>query len=298
MTGKRLGAVLAIGFVLHTGVVGEIRANDVLSGFAVTPTDLTTFPVRDGAGQRTGLPWANGRFVYEFSPLLAQDDHKTALFESVCRSLLEHTALRCTRRSEPEAINDPDYVYVVDGFGDFSHVGRQGGKQILGILNWANPVIVAHEIKHALGWGHEQQHPDRDRYVDVLFKNIPEDRHENFLIYDAGNEGPYDFDSIMHFTSSDFALPTRKSIRVRSKYQEFQRLIGQRDHLSAIDLQEIQQFYGDPSVEWCGISRKSQGSSVMDDSAARCSLVCELSSDPGIGTWVPGSDCQLNQQLR
>jgi hypothetical protein len=234
----------------------------------------------------SGLPWANGRFVYEFSPEVQRDPRKTESFEQACGRLLENTALKCVKRSQAVAMNDRDYVYVVDGDRDASYIGRRGGKQLLSILIWNNPNIISHEIKHALGWGHEQQHPDRDQYVDILFDNIPQEKQENFTIYDRGNEGEYDFDSVMHYYPTDFARPTRKSIRAKPEYRSFQSVMGQRDHLSTIDLLEIQEFYGSPAVQWCAISRKPEGNSLPG-----CAFVCQLQSDPAVGTWVPDKAC-------
>ncbi|HLF31691.1 MAG TPA: M12 family metallopeptidase [Xanthomonadales bacterium] len=247
-----------------------------------------------GAGQGNGLPWANGRFVYEFSPEVQLDPRKMEAFEQACRRLLENTALKCVNRSQAVAMGDRDYVYVVAGNGDASYVGRQGGKQLLSILIWNNPNIISHEIKHALGWGHEQQHPNRDEYVDILFENIPLEKQENFYVHDNGNEGDYDFDSVMHYYPTDFSRPARKSIRAKRKYQSYQSVMGQRDHLSKIDLLEIQEFYGDSSVEWCGISRKPRGSSNLAGFSTGCPWVCRLQSNPSVGAWVPGENCDTS----
>ena len=118
-----------------------------------------------------GRPWLDGGFIYAFSPDIAANPQWVATFESACRRLLGTTALPCTPRSAaPDA---PDYVYVISGGHDFSYIGRQGGCQVLSILSRNNPIIVAHEIKHALGWVHEQQHPDRDRYIEVDVDAVP-----------------------------------------------------------------------------------------------------------------------------
>ena len=194
-----------------------------------------------------GNPWLNGRFVYEFSPGVAEDASMAATFESACKLLLSGSALQCTPRAA--APEDTDYVYVVDGAHDFSFVGRQGGCQLLSILSWHNPMVVAHEIKHALGWAHEQQHPDRDRYIDVFPDAIPAQYQAEFQVRELGNEGPYDFDSIMHLYPSDLAQPGEYAFRPKPAFAESAPYVGQRDHLSETDLAEIREFYSEVLVE-------------------------------------------------
>nr|XP_027225759.1 astacin-like metalloprotease toxin 5 [Penaeus vannamei] len=55
-----------------------------------------------------------------------------------------------------------------------SHLGRQGGEQVLTISNDANVGTIMHEFMHTLGFGHEHNRPDRDEYVTVYFDNIQE----------------------------------------------------------------------------------------------------------------------------
>lgn len=195
-----------------------------------------------------GQPWLGGKFVYAFSPGVAADPARVATFEAACRQLLGTTALPCTPRSA--ARDAPDYVYVIDGGHDFSHIGRQGGCQVLSILSWNNPIIVAHEIKHALGWAHEQQHPDRDRYIEVDFDAVPAQHRAEFRVRDLGNEGPYDFGSIMHFFPSDFAHPGQVAFRPRPGQAEQAATVGQRRHLSQTDVAEIRAVYGVAGEEW------------------------------------------------
>ena len=253
--------------------------------------DGVLVPDPAGVDQRNGLPWANGKFVYEFSPEIQQDPQKTETFENACRQLLANTALKCVNRSQAGALSERDYVYVVEG-DNYSFVGRQGGKQLLGILNWNNPYKISHEIKHALGWGHEHQQPKRDQYIDILFENIPDDKKKYFYINDNSNEGEYDFDSIMHYYPSDFAMPAQKAIQAKSEFQSHQGMMGQRDHLSEIDLLEIQEFYGDPTVEWCGVNRKPDFRLPSG-----CSYVCQLDADPAIGSWVLGGACDSTNEI-
>lgn len=89
-----------------------------------------------------------------------------------------------------------------------SALGRQGGQQIIRI-NPNNTVsserigVVVHEMGHALGLFHEQQHPNRDNYIIVNFGNIPLGACQNqFNIpMNQVTVGDFDFGSVMLYNS-------------------------------------------------------------------------------------------------
>lgn len=65
---------------------------------------------------------------------------------------------------------------------------------------------VIHEIGHTLGLYHEQARMDRDDFVTVHFDRIEKGKSHNFKkhVSDAIDVGPYDCDSIMHYSKSAF----------------------------------------------------------------------------------------------
>ncbi len=228
--------------------------------------------------QVQGLPWANNRFVYQFSESLSRNPAKTAAFISACDELLQSTSLRCVDRALVP--DDRDYVLVVQQGGNYSFVGRQGGEQLLSISSWNNRFKIMHEIKHALGWQHEHQQSRRDDYVEVLFDNIPEAHRQHFYINSNANEGEYDFDSIMHFYPTDLAVTGKESLRARAGFEAFQVRMGQRSRLSDIDVEEIRAYYGEPGDAWCGINRKPEKAP-----ADGCEWLCQQAEDPAMSQW-------------
>ena len=105
-----------------------------------------------------------------------------------------------------------NYVKIYKGSGCSSQVGMNGGEQGISLVGtvgtagcWHQHPIV-HEFIHAFGFYHEHMRPDRDDYVEIIWKNIPEGL---WYLFDkiTGSETfgvEYDGRSVMHYTSNAF----------------------------------------------------------------------------------------------
>jgi hypothetical protein len=89
-----------------------------------------------------------------------------------------------------------------------SMVGMVGGRQAITVSDYCDASILTHEIGHAIGFLHEQERSDRERYIKILYDNIlPENRiWFNTYLPNTGFEiGAFDFQSVMLYHSWSFS---------------------------------------------------------------------------------------------
>ena len=112
-----------------------------------------------------------------------------------------------------ERKDEHDYVSVKkSNEGCRSLVGKGKGKQDIWlkkycVLDNGKPDgSILHEFIHAWGFSHEQNRPDRNKYVQVFKERINDTKWNNFKMKeDYKTFGvPYDYGSIMHYVSYAF----------------------------------------------------------------------------------------------
>jgi hypothetical protein len=98
---------------------------------------------------------------------------------------------------------------------------------------------VAHELLHVLGFGHEMQRPDRDKYVIIYKNNIIEGKEHNFNKFEKAlyTSKPYDYLSIMHYRTNAFGKDGKITIKARNG----SRLRG--DDLTTQDIASLKAHY-------------------------------------------------------
>ena len=228
----------------------------IIEGDVLVPVDFydRILPSAPGAPDAPWLPssfWPNGVVPYEL------DANVTVLKENrMVAAMGEWEAV--ANVDFVERTTETNYAHIRDSSWDAeptnsSAVGMAGGEQTVNIVSWDWRFVMAHELCHALGFWHEQSRPNRDAYVIINTECITPGKAHNFDKHtSAGQYGPYDFDSVMHYGDSAFLntsiLTCTETITVRPPNQAWQNLIGQRTHLSDMDELIVSFIY--PEGHW------------------------------------------------
>lgn len=170
---------------------------------------------RNGLAKQTAR-WSNGivPFVIEGN----FNNRDMGIIEEAVMEYHRKTCIRFVPRS-----SETDYISLVSGrSGCWSAVGRTGGRQEVnlqspGCLTKVGTAI--HELMHALGFLHEQNRHERDDYVRIQFQNIQPKAVGNFDKASAASTVdfgvPYDYGSVMHYSSSAFSTNGQPTIIAR-----------------------------------------------------------------------------------
>jgi hypothetical protein len=144
-----------------------------------------------------------------------------------------------------------DYLFIQNDTANYSGVGyRFNGNPVvtMGIASWNSRFIMCHELAHCLGIWHEQSRPNRENFVRIETANIIPGQLHNFDRHqDAGQYGPYDFESVMHYEQFAFSRNGQRTITVLPPNEQWQDLIGQRDRLSYLDRTTMSFLYARPN---------------------------------------------------
>jgi hypothetical protein len=208
-------------------------------------------------------PWPGGVIPYDVSQLTA------AQRETVQHAMQRWTDTGARLRFIPRT-TEAEYVYFTgrtDAGNNTSHVGfARGQRSDINITAFwwrQGEWMPAHELGHVLGFFHEQQRWDRDRYVTVHYENIKPGREGDYDWVPQTNwivsSTPYDYYSIMHYRTcwastcesacqdGDGSSPCAVLDPVGTHYD---RVIGQwgDNQISALDAARVRLVYGTNAV--------------------------------------------------
>jgi hypothetical protein len=193
--------------------------------------------------------WPDGVVPYEIDAAIP-DAQRHAILDAIAH-WEANTVIRMPERTAANASQYADYVRFVPVPPEdhcWSSVGRQRGRQLIGLAPRCAAGPIIHEIGQALGLWHEQSREDRDDFVTILWNNIDADNRHNFEqhISDGDDVGAYDYGSIMHYRGEAFSRNGQPTIVPTDP----QARIGQRGGLSAGDMATVEIIYGGIAPSW------------------------------------------------
>ncbi|XP_065192229.1 uncharacterized protein LOC135823299 [Sycon ciliatum] len=222
---------------------------------------------RRGLTKSKSLLWPGGIVPFKFEENWAEDPNhwfkSRRAVEKAMRHIHEKSCIRFRPQQEyaaevgarhPDATNyimfrptSPKHPYCS------TYVGRQFGiiPVFIGPDCYDSFGSVVHELLHVLGFYHEQSRPDRDRYVTIKPENIIdyEMNKANFRKYSHGEVDslsvPYDYDSVMHYSSTQFSKDEQNFKTIVAK-DDPERKLGQREKMSVGDVLQLNKLYGCP----------------------------------------------------
>jgi hypothetical protein len=195
----------------------------------------------------------------------------------------------------PRRSSHVDYVVIENAqSGCWSSVGRIGGEQKVNLQSpgcVTKTGTVIHELKHALGFLHEQNREERDKFVRINEGNIRSGYEVNFKKAAAGETSGfgvgYDFGSVMHYSEKAFSKNGQPTIQPKSKTNE---QIGQREGFSKKDIEKVNKMY------------KCQRTTAEEDPSIMTSTIGPATESPSffgsiIGIFFPDSNMDEEEMI-
>ena len=107
----------------------------------------------------------------------------------------------------------------------------------------AVPGNIMHELGHVLGFYHEHNRIDRDKYITILWENIIPGLYHLFQEINTETsykDMPYDYGSIMHYTLDAYSFKGKNTLELLLPYNG---TVGQRVKPSRQDIEMANILY-------------------------------------------------------
>lgn len=195
-------------------------------------------PIRD----RSAL-WPEGIIPYGLSAAI----RRQLWFVELVRLAMDEWEAKTCIKFRTKTEYDANYVDILVEEGCNSDVGMIGGRQTVSLgIGCAHHSVILHELGHVVGFWHEQNRPDRDKFVNIVWDNIISKYTFAFHKYSTHKIDSlgvmYDYKSVMHYGNKAFSKNRKITIvALDGKTKNFGN-----DHLSALDILQSNRLYKCP----------------------------------------------------
>ncbi|XP_067633238.1 zinc metalloproteinase nas-4 [Eurosta solidaginis] len=196
--------------------------------------------------------WPDNLLYYKISSNYSKEESYNvraalkAFNESTCLTFVEYDVDRHGNLRYINFKKSADMCGTRVGFNPLTPIGPHD--VVLNAYCLGERGVIQHETLHVLGLYHEQSRPDRDKYVQIEYSNIPQKYWPQFIaypeIYTTTYNVTYDYRSLMHYSQFAFAKDkTKPSMRGKSGNSLIDRDMGQIKGPSKGDLAKINIMY-------------------------------------------------------
>ena len=199
--------------------------------------------------------WPEGKVLYKYHSSLSAKVKR--LIQRAMGDWSSKTCIVFTEITNNSASRGEDHVTITsEGSGCSTECPgycMRGSKLNLETPQCVKTGTILHELGHVIGLWHEQNRPDRDKFVQINIENVRPDLKTNFYkrsLQEIDSEGlVYNFGSIMHYNEYSFSRNGNKTLEVTNQkvYREQgSPVVGQRKRLSRGDIEVVNRMYSCP----------------------------------------------------
>ncbi|XP_023218974.1 astacin-like metalloprotease toxin 5 [Centruroides sculpturatus] len=186
--------------------------------------------------------WPGGIIPYVIDEELRNSKKSRLLIRRAMKTFREKTCIRFKPKTKEKT-----YVEILDDNQCYSMVGRSKGINFVSLTNECMYLgAIIHQLNHIVGFYHEQNRPDRDEYVEIVWENIKPKMESQFVMLRPNQMrilNEFDYHSIMLYGGRAFSKDRHSQTMVALKPGARLRSIKEKAGLSKSDVFRINTLY-------------------------------------------------------